>query len=143
MRQSVSVTGPPARICWRNSGTTDPLVPSTLPKRTMEKRVWGETWLSACSTSSAARFVAPITLVGRAARAGHHHRSTVNHCLDQIDVGIDRGPSQEIFELQLAYVCDLHPPVSDVHQTRQGADAGVCTACRGDDLVAAHSRCRR
>ncbi len=35
----VTVTGPPRRICSRNSGTTEPDEASTLPKRTMQKRV--------------------------------------------------------------------------------------------------------
>ena len=35
----VTVTGPPRRICSRNSGTTEPDDSSTLPKRTMQKRV--------------------------------------------------------------------------------------------------------
>ena len=35
----VTVTGPPRSICSRNSGTTEPDDPSTLPKRTIEKRV--------------------------------------------------------------------------------------------------------
>ena len=39
---SVTVTGPPARICSRNSGTTLPAESSTLPKRTVTKRV--ERW---------------------------------------------------------------------------------------------------
>ncbi len=30
----VTVTGPPSMICFWNSGTTEPLEPSTLPKRT-------------------------------------------------------------------------------------------------------------
>ena len=33
MRSSVTVTGPPSRICLRNKGITEPLEPSTLPKR--------------------------------------------------------------------------------------------------------------
>ena len=35
----VTVTGPPFRICSRNRGTTLPLLPSTLPKRTVENEV--------------------------------------------------------------------------------------------------------
>jgi hypothetical protein len=44
-------------------GITLPALPSTLPKRTISKRVW----LPACSdwqTISASRFVAPMTFVG-------------------------------------------------------------------------------
>jgi hypothetical protein len=33
------VTGPPRRICSWNSGTTEPEEASTLPNRTMQKRV--------------------------------------------------------------------------------------------------------
>jgi hypothetical protein len=32
---SVTVSGPPAASCRANSGTTDPVEPSTLPKRTV------------------------------------------------------------------------------------------------------------
>jgi len=35
MRSSVTVTGPPEVIWRRKIGTTDPLEPSTLPKRTV------------------------------------------------------------------------------------------------------------
>ena len=35
----VTVTGPPAAICSRKRGITLPVEPSTLPKRTMTKRV--------------------------------------------------------------------------------------------------------
>ena len=37
----VRVIGPPLAICSRNSGTTEPDEPSTLPKRTMARRVAG------------------------------------------------------------------------------------------------------
>ena len=66
----VTVSGPPLAICERNSGTTLPLEPSTLPKRTIVNRVLpAPCWksASACSTSSAMRLLAPITLVGRTA----------------------------------------------------------------------------
>ena len=38
MSRWVTVTGPPRRICSRNTGTTEPDESSTLPKRTMQKR---------------------------------------------------------------------------------------------------------
>ena len=60
----VTVTGPPLRICSWKSGTTDPEEASTLPKRTIAKRVFEPRPCRACSTISAARLVAPITLVG-------------------------------------------------------------------------------
>ena len=60
----VTVTGPPFLICSRNSGTTEPEESSTLPKRTMQKRVCVERSCNACNASSAKRLVAPITLVG-------------------------------------------------------------------------------
>ena len=66
----VRVIGPPSLICLRNKGTTEPEEPSTLPKRTMQKRVRCSLPLvcaKPCSTSSAIRLVAPITLVGRTA----------------------------------------------------------------------------
>ena len=62
MRLSVMVTGPPAAICRLNRGTTLPLEPSTLPKRTQQysvglsNRLW--------STISQKRLVAPMMLVG-------------------------------------------------------------------------------
>ena len=59
----VKVTGPPARICSLNKGTTEPLEPNTLPKRTMQKHVLLLA-AKACNTISANRLVAPITLVG-------------------------------------------------------------------------------
>ncbi len=43
MRGSVTVIGPPRRICSWKIGTTLPSDPSTLPKRTTVKRV-EETW---------------------------------------------------------------------------------------------------
>ena len=60
----VTVTGPPRRICSSKSGTTDPEEPSTLPNRTMQKRVRVVCVCSDCSTTSARRLVAPITFVG-------------------------------------------------------------------------------
>ena len=64
----VIVTGPPASICRRNSGTTDPDEPSTLPKRTIENIVRAPLRRAAAwKISSAARLEAPITLVGRTA----------------------------------------------------------------------------
>ena len=63
MRRSVSVTGPPAAICRLNSGMTEPLLPSTLPKRVALKLVL----LPPARLStiiSHMRLVAPITLVG-------------------------------------------------------------------------------
>ena len=78
----VKVTGPPRRICSVKYGTTDPLDPSTLPNRTILKRVWrfgiprsfesasserASESESACKHFSANRLLAPITLVGRTA----------------------------------------------------------------------------
>ena len=59
----MTVTGPPLRICSRKRGTTLPLLPSTLPKRTMANEVplpIACVWMAI----SASRFDAPITLVG-------------------------------------------------------------------------------
>ena len=65
----VRVIGPPLAICSRNRGTTEPEEPSTLPKRTIARRgpAAGSSWARAWITSSAARLLAPITLVGRTA----------------------------------------------------------------------------
>ena len=66
----VKVIGPPSLICLRNNGTTEPLEPSTLPKRTIQKRVLCCLPLfcaKPCKHNSAIRLVAPITLVGRTA----------------------------------------------------------------------------
>ena len=60
----VTVTGPPLAICSLNLGITLPLEPSTLPKRTAMKRVPGACCAQCDTTISAARLVAPITLVG-------------------------------------------------------------------------------
>ena len=69
----VTVTGPPLRICSRNSGTMLPLLPSTLPKRVVMNEVLPvlpsflmkspKLW----TYISARRFVAPMTLLGRTA----------------------------------------------------------------------------
>ena len=40
MSGCVTVTGPPASICLLKIGITDPLLPSTLPKRTATNSVW-------------------------------------------------------------------------------------------------------
>ena len=64
----VIVTGPPGSICRLKSGTTEPDEPSTLPKRTIENTVRAPLRIAAAwKISSAARFEAPITLVGRTA----------------------------------------------------------------------------
>ncbi len=60
----VTVIGPPRAICSLNFGITLPDEPSTLPKRTAMKRVFGNSTVSDETTISAARLVAPITLVG-------------------------------------------------------------------------------
>ena len=59
--------GPPARICFWNNGTTLPELPSTLPKRTIEKRVTCCVSDRACRISSASRLEVPMILVGRTA----------------------------------------------------------------------------
>ncbi len=61
------MTGPPLAICSRNKGTTEPDEPSTLPKRTMVKRVAEFSSAKPCKTNSASRLLAPIVLVGRTA----------------------------------------------------------------------------
>ena len=58
------MTGPPLAICSLNVGITLPLEPSTLPKRTAMKRVAWPCEARCEITISAARLVAPITLVG-------------------------------------------------------------------------------
>ena len=60
---SVTVTGPPASICFLNSGMTEPLLPSTLPKRTATKSVC-ERSLYDWIIISQILLVAPMTLVG-------------------------------------------------------------------------------
>ena len=64
---SVTVTGPPLAICSRKIGTTLPADSSTLPNRTMANFVSVERVARSCTTSSASRLEAPITLVGRTA----------------------------------------------------------------------------
>src|SRR6185369_3519019 len=60
---SVTVTGPPASICSWNRGITLPLLPRTLPKRTVLHFVLK--YLDTdCTYISATLFVAPITFVG-------------------------------------------------------------------------------
>ena len=59
----VTVTGPPRRICSSNVGTTLPLLPSTLPKRTMTNVVLARE-AKARTARSATSLVHPMTLVG-------------------------------------------------------------------------------
>src|SRR5690625_4848649 len=61
----VTVTGPPVLICCRNNDTTEPEEPSTLPNRTMVKRVVLWRLASPCRASSAMRLEAPIIFGGR------------------------------------------------------------------------------
>ena len=63
MRLSVTVTGPPASIWRRNSGMTEPLEPSTFPKRTAAYSVLLTPFML-CRIISQKRLVAPMTLVG-------------------------------------------------------------------------------
>src|SRR5660397_274163 len=58
----VTVTGPPSAIWRRNMGTTLPRLPSTLPKRTEQKRVRGCRAASARRIPSATLLVAPMTV---------------------------------------------------------------------------------
>ena len=67
MRGSVTVTGPPAAIWRRKIGTTEPEEPSTLPKRTVAKRVPGWRSAAASTAHSASAFEAPITVAGETA----------------------------------------------------------------------------
>ncbi len=62
----MTVTGPPSAICSAKSGTTDPLLPSTFPKRTATKCVRRRSFTQSTSFS-ARRLVAPITLLGETA----------------------------------------------------------------------------
>src|SRR5689334_20399010 len=83
MSGCVTVTGPPAAICFWKIGTTLPEEPRTLPKRTATKRVGSGQWAVGSEDgfncrlptadcplfndwiyNSANRLVAPITLVG-------------------------------------------------------------------------------
>ena len=67
MRSSVTVTGPPAAIWRLNSGTTLPLEPSTLPKRTVISRV-SEVSRAIVSTMRSERALErPITVSGSTA----------------------------------------------------------------------------
>src|SRR3954464_594859 len=58
MFSSVTVTGPPAAIWRLKIGPTDPDEPSTLPKRTVVKRVWSK-WRCAASTAHSASVFHP------------------------------------------------------------------------------------
>src|SRR5690606_24503342 len=61
----VTVTGPPAAICFLKYGITEPLEPSTFPKRVVINRVLQLLWFcNDCTYISAALLEAPITLVG-------------------------------------------------------------------------------
>src|SRR5699024_4673923 len=60
----VTVTGPPARICFVNKGITEPRLPSTLPNLTATNFVLDSCWLNDWTTISAIRFDAPIIFVG-------------------------------------------------------------------------------
>ena len=62
-RLSVTVTGPPFAIWRRNRGTTEPLDPNTLPKRTAAKVVLEQPAMD-CTTISHRRLLAPMTEVG-------------------------------------------------------------------------------
>src|SRR5882724_2578141 len=64
MSGCVTVIGPPRAICSLNFGITLPLEPSTLPKRTAMKRVAWPCIASCDKAISAARLLAPITLLG-------------------------------------------------------------------------------
>ena len=59
----VTVTGPPVAICFLNNGTTEPLLPRTLPNLTAAYSVLLTLFL-ACTIISHNLFVAPIILVG-------------------------------------------------------------------------------
>ena len=58
------MTGPPRSIWLRKIGTTLPEEASTLPKRTLAKRVPGCLWPAASTIHSAIAFEAPITVFG-------------------------------------------------------------------------------
>ncbi len=60
----MTVTGPPWAICALNFGTTEPLEPSTLPKRTEISRVRVCARSSASVAISAKRLVAPSIETG-------------------------------------------------------------------------------
>ncbi|OPZ63360.1 MAG: hypothetical protein BWY85_01747 [Firmicutes bacterium ADurb.Bin506] len=59
----VTVTGPPSAICLRKMGTTLPLLPSTLPKRTAMNLVLLVTPML-CTTISAVRLLMPMADTG-------------------------------------------------------------------------------
>ena len=63
----MTVTGPPAAIWRRKIGTTEPDEPSTLPKRTLAKRVSGYRESAASTAHSASAFEAPMTVAGATA----------------------------------------------------------------------------
>ncbi len=63
MSGCVTVTGPPASICFWKSGITLPLLPSTFPKRTATNSVL-ECRLYVWIIISQTRFVAPMMFVG-------------------------------------------------------------------------------
>ena len=61
---SVTVTGPPADICFLNRGMTLPFEAITLPNRTATKSVSGHFLSIICTIISHMRFVAPMMFVG-------------------------------------------------------------------------------
>src|SRR5690625_7900589 len=61
---SVTVIGPPSSIWRLNFGTTEPLLPSTLPNLTATSVVSSQSLSSAWTIISATRFVAPMTFGG-------------------------------------------------------------------------------
>ena len=61
----VTVTGPPAAICLRKVGITEPSLPSTFPNLTAMNRV--DVSVTLLMRRSPRRFVAPMTFVGRTA----------------------------------------------------------------------------
>jgi hypothetical protein len=67
MRGSVTVTGPPAAIWLRKIGITEPDEPSTLPNRTVVKRVCSKRRCAASTAHSASALDAPITVAGATA----------------------------------------------------------------------------
>ena len=64
MLGSVTVTGPPAAICLRNKGMTEPLLPSTLPNLTATNLVFLYSLSQVCIIISQMRLLAPIIFVG-------------------------------------------------------------------------------
>ena len=66
MSGCVTVNGPPRSNWRRNSGTTDPVLPSTLPNRTVTYRIPSAVAVrsSACTYISASRLLAPMMLEG-------------------------------------------------------------------------------